>query len=149
MHDASLCRYKFRSTWLLRLAVLHTSAIHKSPAPTLPLLGDSVLQLIIVEQLSAMYPTASAGDLTVAKCKLCSREECRACAPPAEHVPLSEAPTSDIIALVLHGPRSCSVAVGYLQGWGTHERPELTAVICSGRAWWQGFAWPLQGRQDP
>ncbi|KAK9844107.1 hypothetical protein WJX81_004665 [Elliptochloris bilobata] len=70
--------YKFHSPWLLRLALLHVSAVHKSPAPTLPLIGDSVLALIVIEQCSATYPTASGGDLTIAKHKLCSREACTA-----------------------------------------------------------------------
>ena len=74
-------RYKFRSIWLLRLALLHVSAVHRSPAPTLPLIGDCVLGLVILEQCSAVYPTASVGELTSAKHNLVSREQCVMCVP--------------------------------------------------------------------
>ncbi len=89
-------RYKFRNPWMLRLALLHLSAVQAStavqlyhempvqnqtPATMLPLIGDSVLGLLVVEGLCAAYPTARVGELTRAKHSLCCREACSECAP--------------------------------------------------------------------
>jgi dsRNA-specific ribonuclease len=89
-------RYKFRNSWMLRLALLHLSAVQAStavqiyhkmpvqnqtPATMLPLIGDSVLGLLVVEALCAAYPTARVGELTRAKHSLCCREACFECAP--------------------------------------------------------------------
>ncbi len=81
---------------MLRLALLHLSAVQAStavqlyhempvqnqtPATMLPLIGDSVLGLLVVEGLCAAYPTARVGELTRAKHSLCCREACSECAP--------------------------------------------------------------------
>ena len=69
-------RYKFGNQWLLRLALLHTSAYPHTGSGNLAWLGDSALYLVVSEQLAATYSNAAMGDLTFARARLVSGELC-------------------------------------------------------------------------
>ena len=78
----SACRYTFHNQWMLRLALVHSSAF---PVPGTPCssgihlawIGDSALNLIVTEQLMAAYSSSSMGELSAARSRLISREMCR------------------------------------------------------------------------
>lgn len=78
-HSLFLYRYSFKKRDLLRLALTHKSAAAPSSA-SLSWVGDSVLQLIITEQLAAAEGYAPAGRLTELRSLLASREHCAECA---------------------------------------------------------------------
>ena len=75
-------RYTFHNQWMLRLALVHSSAF---PVPGTPCssgihlawIGDSALNLIVTEQLMAAYSSSSMGELSAARSRLISREMCR------------------------------------------------------------------------
>jgi dsRNA-specific ribonuclease len=69
-------RHTFHNQWLLRLALVHTSAYPHAGSGNLAWLGDSALYLIASEQLAASYSTATLGELTAARAQLISRETC-------------------------------------------------------------------------
>lgn len=76
------CRYTFHNQWMLRLALVHTSAFPVPGAPcssgiSLAWMGDAALNLIVSEQLMAAYCSASMGELSAARSRLVSREMCR------------------------------------------------------------------------
>ena len=71
-----VARYKFGNQWLLRLALLHTSAYPHTGSGNLAWLGDSALYLVVSEQLAATYSNAAMGDLTFARARLVSGELC-------------------------------------------------------------------------
>ncbi|KAK9829952.1 hypothetical protein WJX72_008842 [[Myrmecia] bisecta] len=72
--------HNFENSWLLRLAFMHSSAAQQVPnSPSnnsLAWMGDSALQLIVTEQLSAAFSATSLGDLTTARAGLVSRQAC-------------------------------------------------------------------------
>ncbi|CAL5221481.1 g3681 [Coccomyxa viridis] len=74
--------YTFHNQWMLRLALVHSSAFPVPGAPcssgiSLAWMGDAALNLIVSEQLMAAYCSASMGELTAARSRLVSREMCR------------------------------------------------------------------------
>ena len=79
---SSTCRYTFHNQWMLRLALVHSSAF---PVPGTPCssgihlawIGDSALNLIVTEQLMAAYSSSSMGELSAARSRLVSREMCK------------------------------------------------------------------------
>ena len=75
-------RYTFHNQWMLRLALVHSSAFPVPGAPcssgiSLAWMGDAALNLIVSEQLMAAYCSASMGELSAARGRLVSREMCR------------------------------------------------------------------------
>jgi ribonuclease III len=67
--------YQFRDGNLLRLALTHPSVAHEANVPTqhnqrLEFLGDSVLGLVLSQQLYAKFPGADEGLLTKSRAKL-------------------------------------------------------------------------------
>ena len=77
-----LCRYTFHNQWMLRLALVHSSAFPLPGTPCssgihLAWIGDSALNLIVTEQLMAAYSSSSMGELSAARSRLISREMCR------------------------------------------------------------------------
>ncbi len=79
-------RYTFHNQWMLRLALVHSSAFPVPGAPcssgiSLAWMGDAALNLIVSEQLMAAYCSASMGELTAARSRLVSREMCRRLVP--------------------------------------------------------------------
>lgn len=76
------CRYTFHNQWMLRLALVHSSAFPVPGAPcssgiSLAWIGDAALNLIVTEQLMAAYCSASMGEMSAARSRLVSREMCR------------------------------------------------------------------------
>lgn len=70
-------RHTFHNQWLLRLALVHSSAYNYTGSSNLAWLGDSALYLTVSEQLAATYSNAEAGELSIARARLISRETCQ------------------------------------------------------------------------
>ena len=75
--------HKFRNSLLLAEALTHPSLGHETQRhhfdnQRLEFLGDAVLQLVITEQLYAMFPREAEGRLTKLRSRLVSREALRA-----------------------------------------------------------------------
>ncbi len=91
--------YTFRDVELLRLALTHPSVAHESPgfAPhnqRLEFLGDSVLGLVLTQELYQKFPTLGEGPLTKARAQMVNR---RSLAAEARRINLGE------YLLVSHG----------------------------------------------
>src|SRR5438552_8224735 len=70
--------YRFRDVDLLKLALTHPSVAHEvsSPAPhnqRLEFLGDSVLSLVLTQELYQKFPDVSEGPLTKARAQMVNR----------------------------------------------------------------------------
>jgi ribonuclease-3 len=70
--------YKFRKPELLRAALTHTSGANTRLASNerMEFLGDSVLGLVVCEQLYSRFPEYQEGDLTKVKSVIVSRKTC-------------------------------------------------------------------------
>ena len=84
--------YTFRDVELLRLALTHPSVAHESPgfAPhnqRLEFLGDSVLGLVLTQELYQKFPTLGEGPLTKARAQMVNR---RSLAAEAHRLSLGE-----------------------------------------------------------
>src|SRR5947207_15855573 len=67
--------YSFRDEGLLRLALTHPSLVHESPSSMphnqrLEFLGDSVLGLVLTEELYEKFPNLGEGPLTQARAQM-------------------------------------------------------------------------------
>ena len=69
-------KYKFSNISLLNAALIHTSLVNSDVAPfeRMEFLGDSVLGLIVAEELFLKYPSYSEGELSKLKSKIVSRK---------------------------------------------------------------------------
>ncbi len=70
--------YTFREAGLLKLALTHPSVAHEIPAPMphnqrLEFLGDSVLSLVLTQELYEKFPGVSEGPLTKARAQMVNR----------------------------------------------------------------------------
>src|SRR6266481_3735598 len=84
--------YQFRDLDLLKLALTHPSVAHEisSPAPhnqRLEFLGDSVLSLVLTQELYEKFVTVSEGPLTKARAQMVNR---RTLADQAQRIGLGE-----------------------------------------------------------
>src|SRR5258708_32443933 len=84
--------YQFRDLDLLTLALTHPSVAHEisSPAPhnqRLEFLGDSVLSLVLTQELYEKFATVSEGPLTKARAQMVNR---RTLADQAQRIGLGE-----------------------------------------------------------
>src|SRR5438552_12064071 len=84
--------YKFREPELLKLALTHPSVVHEVPGPTphnqrLEFLGDSVLSLVLTQELYEKFTNVSEGPLTKARAQMVNR---RTLADQAQRVGLGE-----------------------------------------------------------
>ena len=84
--------YRFRDVDLLKLALTHPSIAHEisGPAPhnqRLEFLGDSVLSLVLTQELYEKFATVSEGPLTKARAQMVNR---RTLADQAQRVGLGE-----------------------------------------------------------
>src|SRR5213593_2853189 len=72
--------YRFRQPELLRAALTHTSGADTRLASNerLEFLGDSILGLIVCEQLFTGFPSLDEGDMTKIKSAVVSRRTCAA-----------------------------------------------------------------------
>ena len=70
--------YRFRKPKLLRAALTHASGADTRLASNerLEFLGDSVLGLVVCEQLFEIFPNYQEGDLTKIKSAVVSRRTC-------------------------------------------------------------------------
>src|SRR6266481_558 len=70
--------YRFRKPKLLRAALTHASGADTRLASNerLEFLGDSVLGLVVCEQLFELFPNYQEGDLTKIKSAVVSRRAC-------------------------------------------------------------------------
>lgn len=71
-----IIKYKFKNTLFLKAAISHTSLANSnnSPFERMEFLGDSILGLIVAEELFIKYPHYSEGQLSKLKAKLVSRK---------------------------------------------------------------------------
>jgi ribonuclease III len=69
-------KHKFSNISLLNAALMHTSLVSSDVAPfeRMEFLGDSVLGLIVAEELFLKYPSHSEGELSKLKSKIVSRK---------------------------------------------------------------------------
>src|SRR5438094_845721 len=70
--------YKFRDVGLLKLSLTHPSVVHEIPGPTphnqrLEFLGDSVLSLVLTQELYEKFANVSEGPLTKARAQMVNR----------------------------------------------------------------------------
>ena len=70
--------YKFRDVSLLQMALTHPSVAHESPGAIahnqrLEFLGDSVLSLVLTQELYEKFPMAGEGPLTKARAQMVNR----------------------------------------------------------------------------
>jgi len=70
--------YTFRDAGLLKLALTHPSVAHEIPGPMphnqrLEFLGDSVLSLVLTQELYEKFPNVSEGPLTKARAQMVNR----------------------------------------------------------------------------
>lgn len=72
--------YQFRQVELLRAALTHTSSANTRAASNerLEFLGDSIIGLVVCEQLFHRFPDYQEGDLTKIKSVVVSRQSCAA-----------------------------------------------------------------------
>ena len=71
-----IIKYKFSNLSLLNAALMHTSVVNTNVAPfeRMEFLGDSILGLVVAEELFLKYPTHSEGELSKLKSKIVSRK---------------------------------------------------------------------------
>ena len=71
-------QYQFRNAGLLQLALTHPSVAHETPGSLhhnqrLEFLGDSVLSLVLTQELYEKFPTLGEGPLTKARAQMVNR----------------------------------------------------------------------------